>query len=117
VSIDEGKYFILRRPWSEEDGVTIPAGTAIWVTPDKERELREAGFIDEPVEAPGEAPSPPPPISSPPPEYDPEFFDVHGTGPELLTVRRLDRVELFLQTRGDIVQGGAPGRFGVGRSR
>jgi len=84
VSIDEGKYFILSRPWSAEGGVTIPAGTAIWVTPDKERELRDAGFIDEPVDQSGDVPSPSygePPISASPPGYDPEFLDVHETGP------------------------------------
>jgi hypothetical protein len=82
VSIYEGKYFILARPWSTEDGVTIPEGTAIWVTPDKETELREAGFITEPVDQPGNEPPSPyePPISTPPPEVDPDFFDVHGKG-------------------------------------
>lgn len=83
MSIGEGKYFILSRPLSTEDGVTIPAGAGIWVTPDKERELREGGFIDEPADQPAVEPSSPygPPVSTPPPEYDPDFFDVHRTGP------------------------------------
>jgi hypothetical protein len=96
VSIGEGKYFILSRPWSTEDGVTVPAGTSILVTPDKERELRDAGFIGEPAGQPGDVPPPPypgpppdpgpppypgPPVTFSPPEDDPEFLDVHETGP------------------------------------
>lgn len=84
MSIDEGKYFILSRTWSAEGGVAVPAGTAIWVTPDKERELRDAGFIDEPVDQPGDVPSSPyggPPVSASPPGDDPEFLDAHQTGP------------------------------------
>jgi hypothetical protein len=87
VSIGEGKYLVLARPWSGEEGVTIPAGTAIWVTPDKERELREGGFITEPADQPGE--EPPSffegvPTTGGPPEDDPEFLDVHDTVPTYL---------------------------------
>ena len=84
MGIGEGNYVVLSRPWSRDDGVTIPAGTGIWVTADKERELRDAGFIDKPADQPGEESASPgwgPPLSAPPRQDDPDFFDVHNTGP------------------------------------
>ena len=65
---------ILSRAWSMKEGVTIPAGTQIWVTKEQEQELREAGFLEDWVsEGPG--------ATGGPGEDDEEFLDVHHDDP------------------------------------
>lgn len=80
MSDNKGQPVVLSRSWSREDGVTIPAGTEIWVTEEKERELREAGLVQENPTVIGEYVTG---IASTggPPEPDEEFFDVHRDNP------------------------------------
>ena len=82
MSDNEGETVRLSRSWRTKDGVTIPAGTEIWVTEEQKRELREDGFLEkESVRGYGSVEPNGNSLSAGPNEPDDEFLDVHRDNP------------------------------------
>jgi hypothetical protein len=87
VSDNEGVLVRLSRSWRTRDGVTIPAGTEIWVTDERERELREGDYLadlntaDVPITL-GPEEDDEMFVSYGPEEPDEDFLDVRGDDPE-----------------------------------